>query len=85
MKESTALQRCDKKIREARKRLVHLQLYIKFHEIVLWCPPGSERRMREKLQDAKQERERVADYLERMNEWRRNNLSKLQRWAKEDS
>ena len=79
MKKSTALKRCDKKIRKGRQRLRELQTFINTFEP--HTSPGDE--MWQELQDAKQELPSVNDYLKRMREWRRNSLSKLERWAKD--
>lgn len=79
MQKTTALERCDKKIREARKHLRELQTFINAYEAE--TSPGDE--MWQELQDAKQELPSVKDYLKRMREWRRNSLSKLERWSKE--
>lgn len=79
MKKTSALERCDKKIREARKHLRELGVFINAYETV--TSPGDE--MWEDLQDARQEYDSTKDYLKRMREWRRNSLSKLERWAKE--
>lgn len=79
MNKTTALQRCDKKIKEARRHQRELQIFINAFEAE--TSPGDE--MWQDLQDAKQECEKTKDYLKRMREWRRNSLSKLQRWSKE--
>ncbi len=79
MNKTTALSRCDKKIRELRKRLRELGVFINAFETT--SSPGD--KMWEELQEAKQERDSTKDYLKRMTEWKRNSLSKLQRWAKE--
>jgi len=79
MQKTTALERCDKKIREIHKHLRELQTFINAYEAE--TSEGDE--MWEELRDAKQELPSVKDYLKSMREWRRNSLSKLERWAKE--
>jgi len=78
MNKTTALQRCDKKIREACQRLKELQRVETPYELLALDDP----KIAIELQKIKEDIESTKDYLKRMREWRRNSLSKLQRWAR---
>ena len=78
MNKTTALQRCDQKIREACQRLKELQRVETPYELLALDDP----KIAIELQKIKEDIESTKDYLKRMREWRRNSLSKLQRWAR---
>jgi flagellar biosynthesis chaperone FliJ len=79
-KKTSALQRCDREIRKARKHLKELKDCQTMYELEAF----EDEEIKAELQKINEEIDSTEDYLKRMREWKRKSLSKLERWAKEE-